>query len=186
MLGYSSVMHMGYLFLGFVSLNLIGLTGMVVLMVAHGLSAALLFGLAAVIREKTGTLQMKEIGGLASKAPVLAFFFMVGAFASSGLPGFGNFAGEILIFFGAWKSYPITTALALWGVVLSSVYMTRAVRDIFFGAAGPMVRGVQDLRGFLECWPFALLSLSLAVIGFYPRILTDMIQPTLKLLLGLS
>lgn len=184
MLGYSSVMHMGYLFLGFVSLNLIGLTGMVVLMVAHGLSAALLFGLAAVIREKTGTLQMKEIGGLASKAPVLTFLFMVGAFASMGLPGLGNFAGEILIFFGAWHQYPVATILALWGVVLSSVYMTRAVRNIFFGEPGPMIRDVQDLRGILECWPFALLALALAVIGFYPRILTDMIQPTLTLLLG--
>jgi NADH-quinone oxidoreductase subunit M len=179
MLGYSSVMHMGYLFLGLLSMNLIGLTGMVVLMVAHGLSAALLFGLASSIRERAGTLVLKDLGGLATKAPHLAFLFIMGAFASIGLPGLGNFAGEVLIFFGAWTAYPVVTALALWGVVISAVYMLRAVRDIFFGELNPVLEKARDLRGLSESWPYVLLVVALLVVGCYPRILTDMIQPSL-------
>ncbi|GAB4248582.1 MAG: NADH-quinone oxidoreductase subunit M [Candidatus Methylacidiphilales bacterium] len=179
LLGYSSVMHMGYLFLGFVSMNMIGLTGMIVLMVAHGLSTAMLFGLASVIRERTGTLALKEMGGLGTKAPTLCFLFMLGAFASIGLPGLGNFAGEVLIFFGAWPVMPLITALALWGVVLSAVYMLRAVRDIFFGEMAPAVAGARDLAGLRESWPFWLLAAALLWIGVYPKIITAVAQPSL-------
>lgn len=179
LLGYSSVMHMGYLFLGFVSMNLIGLSGMVVLMVAHGLSTAMLFGLASAIRERTGTLALKDLGGLGAKAPVLFVLFMIGALASIGLPGLGNFAGELLVFFGAWPVLPWVTALALWGVVLSAVYMLRAVRDIFYGEVSSAVEGARDLAGLKESWPFWLLAAGLLVIGCYPKAITSLAQPSL-------
>ncbi|MFQ3670400.1 MAG: NADH-quinone oxidoreductase subunit M [Verrucomicrobiia bacterium] len=179
LLGYSSVMHMGYLFLGFVSMNMIGLTGMVVLMVAHGLSTAMLFGLASAIRERTGTLALKEMGGLGTKAPTLCFLFMVGALASIGLPGLGNFAGEVLVFFGAWPLMPWVTALALWGVVISAVYMLRAARDIFFGEVASSVVGARDFAGLRESWPYWMLGAGLVAIGFYPKVVTSVVQPSL-------
>lgn len=183
MLGYSSVMHMGYLFLGLVSLNLIGLTGMVVLMVAHGLSAALLFGTAAEVRERAGSTQFKDLGGLASKTPVLASLFILGGLASIGVPGLGNFAGELLIFFGAWPKYTLWTALAVWGVVLSAVYMLRAVRNVFYGETPPALAGVTDLPLAGRTWPYALLAAALVVIGVAPALLTRVLQPTLEALL---
>jgi NADH-quinone oxidoreductase subunit M len=184
LLGYSSVMHMGYLFLGLISLNVIGLSGMVVLMVAHGLSAALLFGLASVIREKFGTLHLKEMGGLATKAPILAFLFIVGAMASIGLPGLGNFPGEILILFGAWRSYPLGVILCAWGVVISAVYMLRAVRDICFGETAPALGQTLDLGRFGQRWPYVILVAALLCIGVCPRIITDLAEPSIILLLG--
>jgi NADH-quinone oxidoreductase subunit M len=85
MIGYSSVMHMGYCFLGIATLSAVGAGGVVVLMVAHGLSAALLFLLATCIHRRTGTLDMDEMGGLAKQAPVLAALFVAATFASIGL-----------------------------------------------------------------------------------------------------
>lgn len=181
MLGYSSVMHMGYLFLGLASVNVIGLTGMVVLMVAHGLSISLLFGLAHEIRLRTSTFALHDMGGLAKKAPSLAFLFIVGALAAMGLPGLANFSGEILIFFGAWKEYFIVTIFALWGVVLSAIYMLRAVKNIFFGELDENLKYADDLR---QKWPYIILVLVLLAIGIWPNLLAQWIQPAVKNLLG--
>lgn len=185
MLGFSSVMHMGYIFLGLASGTPIGLTGAVILMVSHGLSAALLFGLASVIREKTGTTFMHEMGGLAKKMPVLAFLFIVGALASMGTPGLGNFAGELLIFFGAWKVYPWATFLAIWGIVISAIYYLRAIRTMFFGEIGKVSPQAMDLKGLRETWPYLLLVTPLVAIGVYPAWLIKWIEPSIQQLTNL-
>ena len=94
MIGYSSVMHMGYAFLGIAAGSATGVGGVVMLMVAHGLSVALLFQLATCIHHRTQTFALDEMGGLARHAPVLAALFVAATFASVGLPGFANFWGE--------------------------------------------------------------------------------------------
>ena len=99
MLGYSSVMHMGYIFLGIASLNIIGLSGAAMLMFAHGLSIAALFAVAGEVRARTGTMRLDELGGLASAMPFLTLIFGLAMFASIGLPGFANFASELMVFF---------------------------------------------------------------------------------------
>src|SRR5438552_11286622 len=142
MLGYSSVMHMGYIFLGFASANLLGTTGAAILMFAHGLSIALLFAIAGELRKRTGTLVLKDLGGLGKVMPFAGLAFGLGAFAAIGLPGFANFAAEIMVFFGAFQNgwemerfhlFQIATVLGLWGVVISAVYMLRAYRKAFMG-----------------------------------------------------
>ncbi len=146
MLGYSSVMHMGYIFLGIASLNSVGLSGAALLMFAHGLSIAVLFAVAGEIRHRTGTMRLDELGGLAKSMPFFAVIFSFATFASIGLPGFANFASEVMVFFGAFGSggshfnrfdrYQIATVCALWGVVISAVYMLRAYRAGFPRRAG--------------------------------------------------
>src|ERR1044072_7010748 len=101
LLGYSSVMHMGYIFLGIASFGVLGATGAVVLIFAHGLSIALLFGIAGELRRRTGTLAFVELGGLERMTPFAGLPLGVCLFAAIGLPVFANFAGEIMIFFGA-------------------------------------------------------------------------------------
>ena len=188
MLGYSSVMHMGYLFLGLLAATaahasaMIGLTGLVLLMVGHGLSAALLFGTAAEVRERTGSTLFKDLGGLSAKTPVLGFLFIVGALASMGVPGLGNFSGEILIFFGAWKSYTPFVMVLLLGLVISAVYMLRAVRQTFHGELPPGAELV-DLPACKRVWPYALLVVPLFILGICPSVLTRVVQPSLEALL---
>src|SRR5881398_1744013 len=155
MLGYSSVMHMGYIFLGIASSTLLGTNGAAVLIFAHGISIALLFGITGEIRQRTGTLLLTDLGGFGKVMPRAALAFGLAAFASIGLPGFANFSGEIMIFFGAFKNgwemahfhlFQIATVLALWGVVISTVYMLRAYRKTFMGTMSERWKEIADLR----------------------------------------
>jgi NADH-quinone oxidoreductase subunit M len=189
MLGYSSVMHMGYIFLGIASANILGITGATILMFAHGISIALLFAIAGEIRKSTDTLVLEDLGGLGKLMPFAGFAFGLGAFAAIGLPGFANFAGEIMIFFGAFRNgwemerfhiFQITTVLALWGVVISAVYMLRAYRKAFMGAVNPESvrrwKNLVDLRRGLRV-PVAMLVAALLWFGFYPQSFVQVIAP---------
>src|SRR5437773_3933863 len=188
MLGYSSVMHMGYIFLGIASAGILGVTGAAVLMFAHGLSIALLFALAGELRQRTGTLVFDELGGLAKVMPFAGLAFGFGAFAAVGLPGLANFAAEVMIFFGAFKNgwtmdsfhiFQITTVLALWGVVISTVYMLRAYRKTFMGAISAQWKQVVDLRPALRV-PVVLLVGALLFYGFFPQSFVRMITPAFR------
>lgn len=187
MLGFSSVMHMGYLFLGIAAANALSLSGVILLMVAHGLSASLLFGLAGEIQQRTGENRFTELGGLARRAPFLVTAFVLGSLASIGLPGLANFPGEILIFFGAAAHGstipPVVVFLALWGVVLSAVYQLRAVRRIFFGDLPVRFENMTDVSGFAQRAPYALLLAALFFLGLVPSALLSIITPAIKALL---
>jgi NADH-quinone oxidoreductase subunit M len=187
MLGYSSVMHMGYIFLGIASGTLLGTNGAALLIFAHGISIALLFGLAGEIRQRTGTLLLSDLGGL-GKMPRAGLAFGLAAFASIGLPGFANFAGEVMVIFGAFRNgaepyrfhiFQITIVLALWGVVISAVYMLRAYRKVFMGAMPANWSGVTDLRRSLHV-PIGLLIAATLWFGFFPQSFVRIVSPTFR------
>jgi len=188
-LGYSSVMHMGYVFLGIASFNIIGLNGAALLLLAHGLSIAALFAMAGEVRKQTGTLDYQDLGGLARNMPMLSFMFGLALFASIGLPGFANFASELLVFFGAFKNstagagfnqFQIVGTIALWGVVISAVYMLRAYRAIFMGERQARWQAVKDMPLSLS-WVVSLLIAALLIVGLAPRIALDVVEPAIRL-----
>jgi NADH-quinone oxidoreductase subunit M len=177
MLGYSSVMHMGYCFLGIAAYSVIGTGGVVMLMVAHGLSVALLFLLATSIHHRTHTFDLAEMGGLAQKTPVLAAFFVAATMASIGLPGFANFWGELTVFVALWNFSHGLTAVAVAGVVISAIYGLRAAARVFFGPPSDALQRVTaqhppaDLA-WSERLPALLLLAALLFFGFYPKTLS--------------
>ena len=185
MVGYSSVMHMGYAFLGVASLSVLGAGGVVLLMVGHGLSVALLFMLSTSVYQRTQTFDLAEMGGLAGKAPVLAALFTAGTLAGIGLPGFANFWGELAIFVAVWKFSPGLAVAAVAGIVISAVYGLRAVARVFFGqptqafAKMAAERPPADLR-WSERLPALILLAALLFVGFWPRSLSDPIDRTLQ------
>jgi NADH-quinone oxidoreductase subunit M len=186
LIGNSSVAHMGFIFLGIASLNLIGVTGAVVIMVAHGFLAALTFALSGYIYQKTGTLQMSELGGLCRKLPFIGTVLLMAAMAGCGLPGFPNFVGEVTVFFAAWKVFPLVTGLALWGgLVIGGIYMTRAVRNILHGPLPEKFSNLPD-AGLWRKLPYALLLASLLVFGFFPRLLTEQIKPDAEKIVAMA
>src|SRR3989441_7073301 len=105
LLGNSSVAHMGFVFLGIASLNLIGITGAVVVMVAHGFLAALSFGLSGYLYQQTGTLDMDQFGGLLRRLPFFGTGLIMAAFSRFGLPGFCNFPRRLLGLFCAGENF---------------------------------------------------------------------------------
>ncbi|PZR74301.1 MAG: NADH-quinone oxidoreductase subunit M [Chthoniobacterales bacterium] len=188
MLGYSSVMHMGYIFLGIASGTLLGTSGAAVLIFAHGISIALLFAISGEIRQRTGTLVLRELGGLGKIMPRAAFAFGLAAFASIGLPGFANFTGEVMVLFGAFRNganperfgiYQIAAVLGLWGVVISAVYMLRAYRRVFMGPALESLSGATDLQRSLRI-PIGMLVALTLWFGFFPQTFVRIVTPTFK------
>ena len=193
MLGYSSVMHMGYIFLGFAALNVLSITGASLMLFAHGLSIAALFALSGELRERTGTLDFAELGGFAKPMPAFGLLFGFAAFAAIGLPGFVGFAGELLVFFGSFvggeslmgavngkeifrlNNFQIATICAVWGVVISAVYMLRAYRRIFFGPLNDRWAGLPEISGFARVAIVTLIVVML-VTGFFPWLLIRFIE----------
>ncbi|MCE0523263.1 MAG: NADH-quinone oxidoreductase subunit M [Methylacidiphilales bacterium] len=203
MIGFSSVMHMGYLFLGVACWNTIGVTGAVVLMVGHGLSAALLFGLSGEITHRSGENRFSELGGLAKRAPVLAVLFSFASMASMGVPGLANFAGELMVFFGSFSAMaPLIFfgIIAIYGTVMTAIFQLRAIKNVFYGplparyqpqvaaavtsggeATLPMP-GMTDTSTFLEHAPYVLLIVASLFIGFMPFLLIHLVEPSVSLL----
>lgn len=184
MVGYSSVMHMGYAFLGIACLSSVGAGGVVLLMVAHGLSVALMFLLATSVHHRTHTFDMNEMGGLAQKTPVLAAFFVAATMAGIGLPGFANFWGELTIFVALWNFSHVFTAIAVAGIIISAIYGLRAAAKVFFGSPTEELTKVTaehppvDLR-WAEKIPALLLLATLLFIGFWPKSVSDPVNQAL-------
>jgi NADH-quinone oxidoreductase subunit M len=192
MLGNSSVMHMGYIFLAIAAfaaagpgaVNTLALPAAVLLMFAHGISIAMLFGLADRIERNTGTLDLEELGGLAKAAPRLAFIFGLVAMASIGLPGLANFAGEVMVFLSSFQNYnpaaglgplQIACMIAIWGVVISAVYMLRAYRNIFQGPTVKATESAADLT-LADRIPAVLLAVTLLAVGLHPDFLLQFLR----------
>jgi len=186
LLGNSSVTHMGFCFLGIASLSLIGITGTVLVMIAHGLLAALSFGLSGYLNEQTGTLEISKMGGLMKKMPFIGTALIMAAMAGCGLPGFANFPGELLTLFGAWKTLSPFVVVAAWGaLVVGAIYMLRAVRNILHGPVADNLPVVSDASLWRKV-PFALLLGALLVFGIAPRLLTSKIEPAVKEIVAMT
>src|ERR1700746_1235843 len=138
---------------------------------------------------RQGPLNYLDLGGLATKMPFLSFVFGLATFASIGLPGFANFASELLVFFGAFKNstpgaalneFQVVGVIALWGVVISAVYMLRAYRAIFMGEPQARWQSVKDMPMSVG-WAVVLLVAALLVVGLLPRTVLDAVEPGIRL-----
>jgi len=144
-------------------------------MVAHGFLAALAFALNGYLYQQTGTLEFQKLGGLLKQLPFIGTAMLMAAFAGCGLPGFANFAGEVTVFFGSWKSFPLITTLACWGaLVIGGVYMLRAVRSVLHGPLPANLTNIPDARWWRKL-PFLVLLGALLVFGCFPSLLSGKI-----------
>lgn len=175
-IGFSSSSHMGYTLLGLASLNLIGVSGAVFLMFAHGVMTALAFSLIGFFYDQTHNRWIPDLGGMAHQIPFVAVCFALMAMASAGVPGFANFASEYMVMVGAWKAgYVWQSVVSVFGVVIGAVYLLRAVRDAFYGPRNPRWDGLHDCTG-LRRLPFCLMLAVLLLFGFYPKPIVNVIQ----------
>lgn len=181
-IAYSSISHMGIVFLGLATLNIIGFNGALFQMFSHGIVTALLFALAGLIYEKTHTRIVTEHGGLARRMPFLATTFAIGALASLGLPTLSGFVAEFLVFIGIWhvpdRFYHLLAILAIGTLVITATYLLRAVQKIFFGPLNEKYSDIKDLS-FMERLHPVLLIAFIVIIGVFPSLITDISTGTL-------
>jgi NADH-quinone oxidoreductase subunit M len=178
LLAFSTISHMGIVLLGVASLTQFGLQGAVFMTISSGLLSALLFFLIGAMQTRTKTLQIDELGGISRQMPILSGFLLVGALGSLGLPGMSGFVSEIVSFIGAFQKFPVLAAVGTVGIILAAVYMLWAMQRTTFGPPGMALEGAQDVTAF-EYVPILILLAFIILIGVYPAVLGDLINPTL-------
>jgi NADH-quinone oxidoreductase subunit M len=178
-IAYSSISHLGYVMLGLLSLDLVGIQGAILQMVSHGLVAGGLFLMVGMIYERCHTRELAAYGGLAKLVPAYSVFFMILTLASIGLPTTSGFTGEFMALLGAFNaawpqhvagySYPLVLAvLAVSGVVLGALYMLWFAQRFLFGEEKAPHRPFTDLS-LREGVLLAALTVAIFAIGLYPR-----------------
>ena len=167
MLAYSSVSHMGIVLMGIGALNDAGMQGAIFQVVSHGLIASLFFLLVGVMQNRFNTTDMRKLGGLWNGMPVFSGLLLTAGMASLGLPGLSGFISEFLAFLGVFEDKAILGAIGTLGIILTAVYVLRAVLKMTFGPAEAKAR---DLR-LIEWVPAAVLVGIIVLIGVYPSIL---------------
>lgn len=184
-IGYSSVSHMGFVLLGLMTLNQIGLDGAVVQMYSHGIIAGSLFAVVGrMVYDRTHTRLLSELGPmhLARLIPFAAVTFIVACMASIGLPGFSGFVAEFEIIVGAWRAFPMLAVLAGVGILIGIAFTWRALDKAFFGEpviAGPPAPLCPRIS-LAERVGAGILIAATVAVGLYPRLLLDLIIPTLN------
>ena len=177
-IAYSSISHLGYVMLGLISLDLLGIQGAVMQMVSHGLVAGGLFLMVGMIYERCHTRELAAYGGLAKLLPVYSVFFAVLTLAAIGLPTTSGFTGEFLVLLGAFSAawpqyvqgaaYPlIISASAVAGVVLGALYMLWFAQRFLFGAAKAPHLPLVDLN-LREKAILASIVVAVFALGLFP------------------
>ena len=185
-IGYSSISHMGFILLGLMTLNQIGLSGAVVQMISHGILAGLLFGVVGrMVYSRTHTRDLSALGPmhLSKVIPFAAFTFVIAGMASMGLPGFSGFAAEMMILIGVWRSYPTLILFVGVGLVAGVAYIWRAMQQAFF-AGGPPATSPPDHPlppiTLPERLAAVILIASSIIVGIFPQIFLHVIHPALN------
>lgn len=191
LIAYTSINHMGYVGLAVAAIAMlaptdpgsraIAVNGAVMQMVAHGLSTGALFLLAGVLYERTGTYQIRALGGLQKSMPTLAGVMGIATFANLGLPGLAGFVGEFFIIRGVWATLPLYALLATIGLVVTALALLQMFGQIFHGPPAAE-RQAADLpvmsREFLAVIP---LLLALLALGLWPAIIMDLSNQAVRI-----
>jgi NADH-quinone oxidoreductase subunit M len=180
-LAYSSVSHMGVILIGLGALNEAGIQGAIFQAVSHGLIAAFLFLLVSILHERTNTTAIDRLGGLAKVMPLTAGCLLAGAMASLGLPGMSGFISEFTAFLGLFQTEPVVAAIGTLGIIMTAVYMLRAVLNMTFGPSRRDDVQALDMSAIEAVPAFILLTLIVAV-GVYPYMLAKPLQAAIEMM----
>jgi NADH-quinone oxidoreductase subunit M len=167
--GYSSVAQMGFITLGIFSLKDAGAQGALLQMVNHGLVVAPLLLIIGHLAARTGGSEdIREMGGIAFRAPVLASLFLIVALANLAMPGATNFAGEFYILLGVFQSKIVICMVAFSGVALAAVYTLRMYIQTMHNRVGPAVASREISLGHEMV--LAPLVVAILALSFYPQV----------------
>jgi len=183
LVAYSSVAHLGFVMLGIATINRQGLSGAVLQGVNHGLSTGALFLLVGMIYDRRHTRLLADFGGLWKQIPIFSALFLVTVMASVGLPGLNGFVGELTILVGAFQVNPLWAVLGTVGIIFAAWYLLTAVRGMLQGPLdNPKNENLSDLSR-REIWLLVPLIVLFFVIGLFPDLLLDKINPAVDVLI---
>jgi NADH-quinone oxidoreductase subunit M len=176
LVAYTSVNHMGFIVIGVFALNQLAWQGVVMQIIAHGISTGALFIIAGQLSERLHTRDLSKMGGLWNQVPSMAGIGLVFVMASLGLPGLGNFIAEFLTLAGMFRSSILFTCLASIGLVFATVYSIRIMQKVFYGPQQPFLHPMKDLS-LRESLVLGSLVIVIFFLGLFP-------QPVMKISAG--
>lgn len=181
MFAYSSASHLSFIAAGVFSLTTYGLSGALYLIMAHAIATGALFLLVGNIQDQTGTKKIKDLGGIAKKAPILTFIFAIMLFSNVGLPGTSGFVSEFLIIFGVFEFNLYLGIISALSVIIGASYMLwmfqRAIlQDRREGSSELNIRDLK-IKEILALTPWVVL---IFIMGIFPDIFTNIYEPTVS------
>jgi len=182
LVAYTSVSHMGFVLLGAFAFNVMAYQGVVLQLLAHGISTGALFIIVGNIQERTHTRDINQMGGFWQQMPGMGAVALLFALASLGLPGLGNFVAEFLTLLGAWQASLLWTVIAALGLIFSAVYSLRIVQRVFHGAA-PVGKGVLPDLNVREWVVMGSMIAIIFWLGLYPRPILKSADSPLRIIL---
>ena len=179
LVSYTSVAHFGFIGLGCFAFTTQAGTGAVFYMVNHGLSTGALFLVIGFLIDRGKSRFVTDYGGVARVAPVLAALFFISGLSSLALPGLSTFISEFLVLVGSFTRYKAAAVIATTGIILAALYILLAYQRTMQGPLKEENEKLLDLRP-REVAAVAPLLVLMLILGFYPKPVTDIINPAVK------
>jgi NADH-quinone oxidoreductase subunit M len=178
MVAYSSVNHMGFIVLGVFAFNQLAWQGVVMQIIAHGISTGALFIIAGQLSERLHTREFSKMGGLWEQMPAMGAITLIFVMASLGLPGLGNFIAEFLTLTGTFQSSVLFACLASVGLIAATLYSIRIMQKVFYGKRNSSIT-MKDLS-LREMVILGSLVVAIFFLGLFPRPVVSLATPSVE------
>ena len=177
LIAFTSISHFGFITMGIFAMTTQGMSGANLYMVNHGFSTAALFLVAGWMMMRRGSSTIADFGGLQRVTPVMAWTFFIAGMSGLALPGLSSFVSEFLVLVGTYTRYPVAAVIGTLGIVLAALYILIPIQKTLHG---PITSGNENLKdlNLREKIAIAPVILIIVVMGFYPKPVLDIINPT--------
>jgi len=177
LIAFTSISHFGFITMGIFAMTTQGMSGATLYMVNHGFSTAALFLIAGWMMMRRGSSTISDFGGLQRVTPVMAWTFFIAGMSGLALPGLSSFVSEFLVLVGTYTRYPVAAVIGTLGIVLAALYVLIPIQKTLHGPTTTGNEKLNDLS-LREKIAIAPVILVIVVMGFYPKPVLDLINPT--------
>lgn len=185
LVAYSSIAHIGLMCAAIFAMNEISVQGVMVQMFNHGINIIGLWIVIDMIEKQTGVKKMSQLGGVATKAPMLTIMLVIIAFANIALPLTNAFIGEFMMFAGVYKHNIWLAVAAVLSVILSAVYTLNMIQKVFYGNTNSVTENMKDIS-FGQQLGLGLIVIMIFVFGIYPQLMIDLTKSAVDTLLAVA
>jgi len=177
LIAFTSISHFGFITMGIFAMTTQGMSGSNLYMVNHGFSTAALFLIAGWMMARRNSSIISDFGGLQRVTPVMAWSFFIAGLSGLALPGLASFVSEFLVLVGTYTRYPVAAIIGTLGIILAALYILIPIQKTLHGPVTPGNEKMTDLN-LREKIAIAPVIAIIVVMGFYPKPVLDLINPT--------
>jgi NADH-quinone oxidoreductase subunit M len=177
LIAFTSISHFGFITMGIFAMTSQGMSGANLYMVNHGFSTAALFLIAGWMMMRRGSSTISDFGGLQRVTPVMAWTFFIAGMSGLALPGLSSFVSEFLVLVGTYTRYPVAAVIGTLGIILAALYILIPTQKMLQGPTTPGNENLTDLN-LREKIAITPVILVIVLMGFYPKPVLDLINPT--------